>query len=85
MLTRIINANTSVTTLARIMGISIFITPYVNHIKIPKTKIAYMGNDRSLVFFVFIVFMACGINATVVHIAAKKPIAVTKLTLPPFL
>jgi len=48
--------------------------PYTSHISVPAVKNEYMPRDMDVVFLVLIVFIACGINDTVVPQAAIMPI-----------
>jgi len=47
--------------------------PNNNHNNVPNAKSEYMKKDIPEVFFVCIVFMACGKNEIVVQVAANKP------------
>lgn len=67
-------AKTSVTALAEIMGIFWVNTPNNNHNKVPNANSEYIPNDIPDVSFVCIVFIACGRKEIVVHAAANRPI-----------
>jgi len=62
-----------VTALAAIIGILLEKMPNNNHNNVPNAKSEYMKKDIPEVFFVCIVFMACGKNEIVVQVAANKP------------
>ena len=69
----IVATKTKVITFAMMIGKSSLRMPYTSHKKTPVVNTAYMPNDRSLVCLVFMVFIACGRNDAVVHVAAIKP------------
>lgn len=73
-----ITANTSVTALAIITGILLLNSPNKNQASVPDAKSEYINKDIPAVFFVRIVFKACGRKETVVKKAATKPKAVIK-------
>ena len=66
-------AKTSVTALATITGMLLLNSPNKNHSKVPVAKSEYINNDMPVVFFVCIVFIACGRKDAVVKTAAAKP------------
>ena len=74
---RIVVVKIKVIPFARTTGMSLIRIPYINHKKIPVVNIAYIPNDKSLVCFSFIVFIACGKNEIVVQIAATNPSKMT--------
>lgn len=69
----------NVITLAKIIGKSLIKIPYVSHITTPISDKTNIPSERSRVFFVLIVLMACGKNATVVSEAPIIPIIVTEV------
>ncbi len=60
--------------LAKIIGKSEIVIPYINHEKTPVVNIINIYKEISLVLLVFQTFIACGRKANVVQKAAKKPI-----------
>ena len=66
-------AKIKVIALAEIIGILFEKMPNNNHNNVPNAKSEYMNNDMPDVFFVCIVFMACGKKDMVVQVAATKP------------
>lgn len=72
---KIIQANTSVTPLARLTGTSWLNSPKTNHINVPKANSEYIASDIPEVSFVLMVLIACGRKDTVVQNAASRPIA----------
>jgi hypothetical protein len=68
-----ITANTNVTALATKMGILLLKSPNNNQPKVPNAKREYINNEMPAVFFVRMVFMACGRKDAVVKKAAAKP------------
>ena len=71
-----ITANTSVMALATTMGILLLSNPNNSHPKVPNAKSEYINNDIPAVFFVRMVFTACGRKEAVVKKAAAKPTTV---------
>ena len=71
-----ITANTSVTALATITGILLLNRPNKNQPSGPAAKSEYINNEMPAVFFVRMVFKACGRNDAEVKNAAIKPITV---------
>ena len=76
-----ITANTSVTALATITGILLLNRPNKNQASVPVAKSEYINNEIPAVFFVRMVFKACGRKEAVVKKAATKPIAFTTFIL----
>ena len=68
---KILNANSPVTMLANIIVLCWVRIPNTNQRQTPKVKIEYIPREIDLVSFVFQINKACGINASVVHIAAR--------------
>ncbi|HYM95301.1 MAG TPA: hypothetical protein VET23_14275 [Chitinophagaceae bacterium] len=62
---------------AAMMGMLELNKPNKSHNEVPKAKSEYMYNDMPEVFFVFIVFIACGRKEVVVQTAAANPKMVT--------
>jgi hypothetical protein len=72
-----ITANTIVTALATTTGILLLSKPNTSQQKVPSAKREYINIDIPAVFFVRMVFKACGRKDTVVKKAATKPTTVT--------
>ena len=72
-----ITANTNVTALATITGILLLKSPNKNQPSVPSAKSEYINKDMPAVFFVRMVFKACGRKEAVVKKAATKPMIVT--------
>lgn len=70
-------ANTRVTALATITGILLLNSPNKNQANVPDAKSEYINKEIPAVFFVRMVFKACGKNEPVVKKAATKPMMVT--------
>lgn len=62
--------------LAMIIGQSFIANPYESHKNIPVVRIRYIASDKSFVCLVFRTVITCGINETVVQVAAISPIIV---------
>jgi hypothetical protein len=70
---RMITANISVTALATITGILLLNIPNNNQANVPGAKSEYMNKEMPAVFFVRMVFNACGKKEAVVKNAATNP------------
>ena len=68
-----ITANNSVIALATITGILLLNNPNKNHASVPNAKSEYINKEMPAVFFVRIVFKACGRKDAVVRKAATNP------------
>ena len=53
--------------------------PYRNQSSVPKAKREYIESEMPVVFFVWIVFIACGKKEIVVQNAAPNPIKVIRV------
>ena len=71
-------AKTSVTAFAIITGILLLNSPNKNQASVPDAKSEYINKEMPAVFFVRMVFKACGRKEAVVKKAATKPIAVIR-------
>lgn len=71
-------AKTSVTAFAIITGILLLNTPNKNQASVPDAKSEYINKEMPAVFFVRMVFKACGRKEAVVKKAATKPITVIR-------
>ena len=74
-------AKTKVTALAMVTGILLLNAPNNSHNNVPVAKSVYIDNEMLPVFFVRMVFIACGTNDAVVNTAAAKPVIVMKFIL----
>ena len=70
---RITAAKMVVTALATVTGRLLVSMPNASQSVVPHVKMEYMYSEISDVFFVFMVFSACGKKEMVVHAAAAKP------------
>lgn len=61
------------TAFAAMMGILTENIPNKSHNKVPNAKSEYIDKDMPVVFFVCIVFIACGRKDMVVQTAAARP------------
>src|SRR3989344_2674696 len=69
----ILEVKINVIEFAKIIGESLVKIPYKSHKKIPVVNTIYIPSDKSLVCFVFMVFIACGKYEIVVQTAAASP------------